>query len=202
MWLCSFQARSAHCTVGTYLGLIQHLSSRLCHVVWECVVPSAEHINCCLELLSHWHAAREIHSSKHCEILGELISATSLSVTASGWSQRLHGLNSEATKSNYLNESWISILWSQDASCKALHWQDGSARLYNWHPHKLFVFVWVALERSEVLSYPWKYRWNSKGACCWMSRWTQEAKGTQNLTINKKRASGKTIFVLFKEKKF
>lgn len=34
---------------------------------------SAGHINCCLELLSHWHAAREIQNSKHCEILVELI---------------------------------------------------------------------------------------------------------------------------------
>lgn len=33
-----------------------------------------------------------------------------------------------------------------------------------------------------------------------MSHWSQEAKGTQNLTINKKRVSGKTIFVLFEEK--
>lgn len=34
-----------------------------------------------------------------------------------------------------------------------------------------------------------------------MCHWSQEAKGTQNLTINKKRASGKTIFLLFEEKK-
>lgn len=34
-----------------------------------------------------------------------------------------------------------------------------------------------------------------------MSLWSQEAKGTQNLTSNKKKTSGKTIFVLFEEKK-
>lgn len=33
-----------------------------------------------------------------------------------------------------------------------------------------------------------------------MSHWSQGAKGTPNLTINKEKVSGKTVFVLFKEK--
>lgn len=118
--------------------------------------------------------------------------------TASDWSQQLHGLSSEITESNYLNKSWISILWSRNASCKALHWQGSSVRLYNWHLHKLLIFGRVVLERSEVLSYPWTYQWNSERAYCWMPHDHKKPRA-HCLSTNKKRASGKSISFLLKK---
>lgn len=178
MWLCNFQASSGVPTAlwePTWgLSNISALGS-----VMQCKHMSSpvQHASTLVLKWSCWHATWEIQNSQHRKTLVELIWATSLSVVASGWSLRLRGLSSGVTKSNYLNKSWISSLWSQNASCKALHWQGSSVRLYNWHPHKLFIFVWVVLKRSEVLSYSRKYRWNSKSACCWMSHWSQAAKG-------------------------
>lgn len=202
MWLCNFQARPG---VPTELweptwGLsnISALGS-----VMQCKHMSSpvQHASTLVLKWSRWRATWEIQNSQHSKILVELIWATSLSVIASDWSQRPHGLNSEVTKSKKSkNKSWISILWSQNASCKALHWQGSSVRLYNWHPHKLFIFVWVVLERSEVLSYPWKYRWNSQRVLTAECPTDDKKTRAHCLTTNEERAFGKSISLLLKKK--
>lgn len=201
MWLCNFQARSR---VPTALweptwGL-SNISALGSVTQRKHMLSPVQHASSLVLKWSCWHATQEIQEQKNSKILVELIWAASLSVTTSDWSQQLHGLNSEITKSDYLNKSWISILGSQNASCKALHWQGSSVRLYNWHPHKLLIFGRVVLEQSEALSYPWKYQWNSESAYCWMSHNCKKPRA-HCLSTNKKRAFGKSISFLLKKNK-